>query len=460
KGPRFVGGREPACALVQQRPKAGQLRPKFAACPHASRSYEKQTRHATVIYLRGLTAQGGSVVHSRGRFIDLLVTLVDRDSDAELSDVEIRAVPFDPFADPAIGRSRCRSASVLLPPRDDPHLEIWRNGVPSPILIHRKELESWDLMAVYAHAPRHAWCPFDLEQKATSQAVSLPAAAGLAVTVLNPPVRPESFLRLRSTAEGETPGRLMHEQQVDVTKPRMVLEDIQPFRLAASVELGFDQPLVLAQDVVDLAPGQLTSLVLHYSPAPELPAAVIVAGTLFVPPAWGDDLRPSLSLTLVDCVADVEESSRTIPPGRMLRESTPGMFLWKSEPILPGRCRAFVSWSSAAGPQGWQVLIDISPQGDPAVRLEVPPPAELIVNVFLAEKKGYGPYGDLMWSAGTESSGGMRGGGLFFEEPIRMLVPIGPVRLKATRFESSAVKKAERVVQVGPGRNETTLDLR
>jgi len=247
-------------------------------------------------------------------------------------------------------------------------------------------------------APAHAWCVVKIRfWDADELTVELQPAARLIVDLGGSLARPRDedeipHLRLRRPpSPSSAPGEVIAEMPAQLGETR--IEGLPAGDLVASVEIGweFSSPLVVASVATTLVEQQTAHLALALSPI-ELPEAVPVAGTLYVPEGWAQR-----RLRLEIWPSNLRGAARTDRAAIALEEmeaiaGRPGWHRWNAGRLHPA------SYEFAVRTAGIVHEIKVAPPGDEALELVLPEPSTLIAHALDVESGEPLKLRDLEWS--------------------------------------------------------------
>lgn len=310
----------------------------------------------------------------------------------------------------------------------------------------------------FVHSDGYAWRQVHMDLVSGGEReVRLPAGGDLALEVLGEcPSR--AHLRLRQSGSPDSSPYI----EIAVSGPGLTLiTGLMPGSYTASVELGkwYDSPRSVGEALVIIEPGQRARFQLQVD-APEEVEGARLAGTVVVPQAWGLD-----SFTLL--AEPVGESAGILRGELMLsrldmralagREDSWGFDLGQ-QPIG--------TWEFTLSSGGYPTEVEckrtitLGPQGDENVRIELPPPARVVVHILDAVTGEPANVQSLHWSIATTEDGQglshstvMRKEG---QEGFDFRATTGEIQLGAFGGDYLSISEA---LQIREGLNEFTYNL-
>lgn len=330
-----------------------------------------------------LSTGGPLALHARW-LVDVLLHVVDATTKEELSGVRVCADAWRETSAEHPGVPRPRS--------------ILFDGERSPLLVTRESLLDRAVGdgTVWVGARDHAWkrerIDFELERE---HRVELGRGGSLAITVTEPPNASPFDPRRGARVRLRHPERQAGEPICDVAaEPGLLgLEELVPGDVIAAIEIGDSHltPLILSRAAVTIRAGETARATLSLDPA-FAPKPTTLAGTAFVPPAWGDDRFMEVELFPADLRGGTRDDERGT---RLVLESIagrPGWHSWSVSPILPAKYRLL------ARRAGFETDVVVDEQGRDDVELVLPDPAVLHVRVVDAETQSDVPVDELFWT--------------------------------------------------------------
>lgn len=189
-------------------------------------------------------------------------------------------------------------------------------------------------------------------------------------------------------------GPLVLERSLRGAKNPTVITGLSPGRVAVSVELGElhgeDPPTSVGWVPAQLEAGQRTHVTLVLKTLPEPSASAMLAGTLFLPPSWGEkDV-----LLFLERRGHLNSSNFIrIPLSKMTAVAErEGLYRWSAGSVIPGRFLATLN------PFPYEQMIDVPPEGMLEVNLEIGEPANVVVRFLDQESGAPVPIAASMWS--------------------------------------------------------------
>ena len=292
----------------------------------------------------------------------------------------------------------------------------------SPLALPAMELKGG---MFHVAAPGRAWKRISLDAlQGGERIVVLEPGGALEIEIVGETGDPGAKLRVRA------PNRLPVAELDLGDRPRLVLEGL-PIGLArVAVELGkwWDDPVVLGRGEATIEAGGRARLRLMIEPAP-LAEAVPFGGEVVVPVEWELD-RFLLVLKLLDPPLGGREeavrlSSRVLAPVA----ERPGTWRWEHPNAQAGR------YELELYPLYFSTTVEVGPGGDENVRLEAPPPGEVLVRTVDARTGAEIEVELVLWNCARPE--GVRGGGLGRAERDtgtglwRVRAPQGEVEVRA-----------------------------
>jgi len=281
-------------------------------------------------------------------------------------------------------------------------------------------------VAAAGYAATRVSVPEDAEQPVR---VTLHRAGSLDVHLVN--LRPDSGARIVLRSDGER-RRSVEPAESGPTTLSGIAHGAYDVHVA--IEPWFRAPFVLGEAKVRVPAGGREAVTIRLRDPP--PPGVPFAGTIVIPDAWGD-VNPDMSVFCQDG-----------PTARHTSLERHGS-RWSAGRVPPDRYHVRVK------PFGMQVAFDVGAGGLEDARIEIPPPADVIVRVRDAEDRPvpgaeldwYVPPGHTYMTVRPNPEDGL----------FRFRAPQGRLVLEpeAIGFDSGA-----RLVRVRPGRNKIRLRIR
>jgi hypothetical protein len=233
------------------------------------------------------------------------------------------------------------------------------------------------------------------------------------------------------------------------------ITDLLPGKCIVSAEMGksFRNPVVLAQQQVEISAGETTRVSLSLADPPRSEKPAPLAGTLYLPPDWSD-LEPDLWFEILER-PDLEESVR--PRARFSSmqpvEGTPGLYRWSAGKVPPGKYVATIHAVEMQFP------VDVPPEGNEEVRLEIGEPAD--VSVHLVDESGAdAEVKSVHWYG--ERAPGKTGGGLesaTYDPATRTYQFRAPAGRVVIHIWDRRFRFINETIDLDPGPNEHTIHL-
>ena len=330
----------------------------------------------------------------------------------------------------------------LIPP-GLPRDELWPEPIRSPV-----DLQGGGVY--WARAPGYAWGRIHLITDAWGDRwLGLERECSLAVQLTN--YRPESgaLLRLRNPSDGINDQDVLGQRRP--TDAGLVsLRGLASGSVKLSVELGAedDQPLSLGAALVELSPGMTRRITIALSDPPPRLEPVVVAGTLYVPPAWEQpEVELSLELYAEPWVTEHRDWHGKSAAMEQV-ESAAGLYRFDAGLLKPG------IYEISVWPMRWFGQLKVEAPESTGLRIEVPPPAELLVEVVNDLTDQAVPMVGIYWRAKspleTQSGWPGRMHSIFAGHEIRILAPVGTLELFAVSMQLTL---GLQVVELHPGLN-------
>jgi hypothetical protein len=233
-------------------------------------------------------------------------------------------------------------------------------------------------------------------------------------------------------------------------------EGLPPGKYVLRAEVGdwFQEPLVLAGAPVELVAGETASVTLELSDRPRRGKPVPLAGTLYLPEAWGES---SLALYFEPLNRPQAKEDDRLRVGLKDMEPVPGqpgLHRWSAGRVVPGKYQAKIHEFE------YQQVIDVGPQGRRDVEIKIGEPVEVTVRLVDAETGAVLDAGRVHWNC--QRPEGISGGGLNSAErdaetgEFRFRAPAG--RIEVSTWSEEYVGAGE-VFDVTPGASTFTLEL-
>lgn len=165
------------------------------------------------------------------------------------------------------------------------------------------------------------------------------------------------------------------QPQVEVTAQQngpTVITGLIPGYYTIAAEIGdwFNNPLVLAEQSVELLPGKRTMLDLQLQAFTSNEQRVPLSGTLLIPPAWGDvDMR--LQIASHDRPDLKDEHVALDSSDMQLCDPATGLYRWNAGSVFPGRYKAAISAFA------WEGMITVGNYGNTSVAIVIGSPADV-----------------------------------------------------------------------------------
>jgi hypothetical protein len=235
-----------------------------------------------------------------------------------------------------------------------------------------------------------------------------------------------------------------------------LLSGVMPGSYVVAVEIGdwWASPIVLAFAPVTLVAGEKTSLTLKLADPPAPPTLAPLAGTLYLPPAWGE-VRPTLRFQILNRPElDGDDGPTVSSPDLRPVEGSPGLYRWDAGQVPAGL------WEVTIDRFGFGQQITVPEEGEPNARIVIGEPADLAVHLVDAESglEAQVEAGSLSWRcASPEVSGGAEDATYDpSTHAFQLRAPAGEVELNL--WERRYRWQTQRVT-LRPGPNEVTLRL-
>jgi hypothetical protein len=252
-----------------------------------------------------------------------------------------------------------------------------RTGLRSPIALQaeftEKQLSSLGRGHLFVVADGYAWAPVKIDLDAGGEyRVALRPGADLEVTLIGYDPASKAELRLYG-ARGDRPVT----SRIRSGEDPIQVSGLPAGLLSVRIEIGkwYSEPLVLGEVQVELTAGELAYATVEIEAAPVV-EYVSIAGTIHVPDAWEIEEVLVRMHFLGTALAGFDDRQALT-----IRESTassrPGYhaFAWSFDRMLIGK------YELGSRDPGYSIIIDVPTGGRDDYVLELPPPAELLVEV-------------------------------------------------------------------------------
>lgn len=265
----------------------------------------------------------------------------------------------------------------------------------------------------------------------------------------------EALLR-RAREEPPLRGRPLLEELPEVDGPTL-LTGLVPGEVSVSVEVGDwweDTRLLLGWTTVVLEAGRRARVTLELEDLPVFEAPVPLAGTLFLPPAWGEAglgfrLEP-MDLPDVDYKDHIRIRRSSLEPVA----GHEGLYRWSAGDVIPGRFEASFSELEL------QHVFHVPVGGLLNAHIEIGEPADVLVHILDGVTGEPIPLDNVNWTCErpTLLSGGSLGSAPPDEESggFRFRAPAGRVQL---HLWEDGYEFCNELHEVRPGTNEITVHL-
>jgi len=231
----------------------------------------------------------------------------------------------------------------------------------------------------FVHSPGFAWKPIQLDlSKGGEREIRLDAGGDVEIRTQGPMPKGGALLRLRQSGVGgsrpfaEVP--LRGEGPVEIT-------GLLPGIYAATVEVGewYDDPLVSGRVEIEVKAGERGQYELVLDPPPELVLAPL-AGTVVVPAEWNLDTF-QLTAEFDGTSPDGRDGERELSMSDMKKLTEKDAWAFQFGELPTG------TYLLELDGGGWPELVEyplqvtLDPAGLLNVRLEVPPPATVVIRL-------------------------------------------------------------------------------
>ena len=325
---------------------------------------------------------------------------------------------------------------------------------PSPIALPPDRIDAHrPNLVVYGRSPGYAWGRIELDlARGGEQVLTLLPGGALDVTVVGD-VPPGALLRVRP---GTGSSSLPHAEYSLDDERSLAVESVAVGPYDVSLEIGewWREPLSLGRVRSEVRAGERTPVALILEPVPE-PQAVPLRGVVVLPGAWEKD-RCLLVVHLLDVpLAGQERIQRLHLRGGEVLEGGDRLLPFDAGLLQPGLYELEVFEPPCP------TTLELGPEGLTDVRLEVPPPATVAVQVVDAVT-GLDVGVRLLhwhpvWPDGV-FDGGAQAGELDPESGRHeFTAPVGPIEIS---LQGHDVVLEEPVIELQPGHNELTLRSR
>lgn len=251
------------------------------------------------------------------------------------------------------------------------------SSASSPINLTRTvpRKDQWNSDYYFARSPGYAWGSIEIDHDLGGERIlTLERGGGLEVELSGYDPESRAALRLRWDVSGFQPALLNMNL---VTEDRVRIDSLAAGRYRVSVEIGdsWRDRVVLAEGTVEIIPGAWARIKLALDSAPRAAMAPL-KGILVVPEAWGFD-HFHLAVELLDAPLEGNPDRQTFSQDDL--EPLAGWedaFSWDAGLVQAGRYELNVD------PPEYSISVEVPPEGLTDVRIEVPPPEEVIVRII------------------------------------------------------------------------------
>jgi len=262
--------------------------------------------------------------------------------------------------------------------------------------------------------------------------------------------------RLRENPQLE--GKMLYERRLDEVDGPIVISGLEAGPVTATVELGpwiEDRRSVLGWVSAELEVGQRQEATLRLTPLPEPEPPAPFAGTLFLPPAWGE-LDVHLRLGPMD-VAGADRGDNVNVPLAWMRPDLEkeGLYHWSAGKVVPGRYEVEVY------PLHLLQVLRVPAGGLRDARIELGEPVTVVVRVLEEDSGATASLEAFHWHPEypPTCSGGTFEVAMFDEEVggYRFIAPAGRVSLSC--WSEGPYQPHLQAHDVHAGSNEITVYL-
>jgi hypothetical protein len=233
-------------------------------------------------------------------------------------------------------------------------------------------------------------------------------------------------------------------------------DGLPPGKYLVRAEVGevFRDPLVLAGAPVALEAGATASVTLVLGERPRSGEPVPLAGTLYLPEAWGPS-KLSLSIEPLNRPqAKKEDRLRVHLQDMEPVQGQPGLYRWDAGSVVPGTYQAQLNDFQ------YQMVIEVGAAGRRDVEIRIGEPALVAVRVVDAETGSNVDAGEVLWNCRRPE--GIHGGGMnsvprdAATDSYRFRAPVGPISVDV---HPTGYLYAHQTLDVVPGENALTLEV-
>ena len=258
---------------------------------------------------------------------------------------------------------------------DDQLDDMWHPGAPlsgklimndasSPLELPANAKRSWQKRVLWVGAAGYAWTRIKAVHTGAEGIVLLEPGGGLELILEGKELPAGYFIRLRRSGGG-----LWAQAPLPKTN-HCTFFGLKPGRYTVSVERGawFRRPSSVATREVEVLPSTVVKASLAIEETVDQPQATSVSGLVRVDPIW----HSRLSLRFEPLGGTRSWASDAIwIRGKELKAvtGTAGDFQFSIDKIVPG------AWQVIVSPMGFRQRVEISPQGEFNLLIDIPAPA-------------------------------------------------------------------------------------
>lgn len=235
--------------------------------------------------------------------------------------------------------------------------------------------DRWYSDNYFARSPGYAWGSIEIDHDLGGERIlTLERGGGLEVELSGYDPESRAALRLRHEGAGfQRPILSMNLGNED----RVPIHSLAVGRCRVSVEIGdsWRDRVVLGEGTVEIIPAGWSQITLTLESAPKADMAPL-KGILVVPQAWGFD-HFHLAIELLDTPLEGNPDKQTFSRDDLEPLADwEDAFSWDAGLVQAGRYELNVD------PPEYSISIKVPPEGLTDVRIEVPPPEEVIVRII------------------------------------------------------------------------------
>lgn len=327
--------------------------------------------------------------------------------------------------------------------------------VASPVTIPAEDLTGpSSSMLLYVRAPGHAWAQVECDPRLGGDVfVDLVPAAAMDVELIGDAGEAQAMVRVYSS---ET-RRMLFETPVAGGSP-IAIDDIPAAAYRLTVESSDMAPsrTTFAESEARPAPGARQRVQLRIRP-PVRVQPVALSGLLRIPSAW-EGQRPFVVATTLDSRGYPTNVTYSADLGAATTVSDGNEYSWSIPAILPGR------YQLTTGEPRIAVVVEVPAQGLSDVKIDVPPPGKVSVDLVDAETREPAALDQLAWMYKSSDVPAARAPSRVSRDPnthkFEFQCPLGDIAISsASGTSGSGYWLAETIVRVVPGENPVTIPV-